>query len=348
MLSDNRPFVTVIVPCRNEERFIAACLDSILAGDYPQDRYEVLVVDGRSDDRTGWILKQYSRRYPQVRVLENPRQITPAALNLGLRAARGEIIARVDAHAIYPTSYLSQLIAALHETGAESVGGLIDTRPGADTAVARAIAVAMSHPMGVGNSHFRVGSPTRRNVEHVPFFCCRKEVFDRVGYFDEELIRNQDGEFSARLIRHGGRIVLIPDVVSVYFARDSMAKLARTFYQYGYFKVLTTRKIGRVMTVRQVVPAAFILTLLVTGLASLWLDLAGIAFLGIVGAYAAVVIAAALRSGHGIGLRSTIMLCGAFPVMHFVYGFGSLRRAVELLVRRGAPQTSPELVPLSR
>lgn len=348
MPSDSRPFVSVIVPCRNEERFIAGCLDSILGGDYPPDRFEVLVVDGRSDDRTGWILKQYSRRYPHLRVLENPRQITPAALNLGLRAARGDVIARVDAHAVYPTSYLSRLVSALEETGADSVGGVINTRPGADTAVARAIAVAMSHPLGVGNSHFRVGSTTRRTVDHVPFFCCRKEVFDRVGGFDEELIRNQDGEFSARLIRQGGRIVLIPDVVSLYFARDSMAKLARMFYQYGYFKVLTARKVGRVMTVRQVVPAAFILALVISGLASVWVDLAGIAFLGIAGAYASVLIACALRSARAIGLRSTVVLSGAFPLMHFAYGFGSLRRAIELLVRRGASGRSPELVPLSR
>ena len=348
MQSDTRPFVSVIVPCRNEERFIANCLDSILGGDYPQDRFEVVVIDGRSDDRTGWILAQYERQYPQVRVLENPRQITPVALNIGLRAARGDIIARADAHAIYPASYLSRLVTALAETGADSVGGVIDTRPSSDTAVAHAIAFAMSHPLGVGNSHFRVGSTTRRTVDHVPFFCCRKEVFDRVGVFDEELVRNQDGEFSTRLIQHGGKIVLIPDVVSRYFARDSVTKLARMFYQYGYFKVLTTKKVGRVMTVRQLVPAAFILALVTTALASIWIDLAALAFFGIIGAYASVVIASGLRSARAIGLRSALVLCATFPLMHFAYGFGSISRAVELLVRRGAPRASPELVPLSR
>ena len=348
MRSENRPFVTVLIPCRNEERFIASCLDSVLNGDYPQDRMEVLVIDGRSDDRTPWILQQYSRRHPHVRVLENPRQITPAALNIGLRAARGEVIARVDAHAVYPDDYLSRLVSALEETGADSVGGVIDTRPSVDTAVGRAIAAAMSHPLGVGNSHFRVGSSTRRTVDHVPFFCCGKEVFDRVGNFDEELIRNQDGEFSTRLIRNGGKIVLIPDVVARYFARDSMSKLARMFFQYGYFKVLTTRKVGRVMTVRQIVPAAFILTLAMTGLASLWIGAAGMAFLGIVAAYASVVIASGLRKARSLGMRSALVLCATFPVMHFSYGFGSLRRAIELLVGRGATRRSPELVPLSR
>jgi glycosyltransferase involved in cell wall biosynthesis len=348
MPSDSRPFVSVIIPCRNEERFIASCLDSILQGDYPKERLEVIVIDGRSNDRTSWILTQYSHRYPQIRILDNPRRITPAALNIGLRAARGEVIARADAHAIYPTSYLSLLVSALKETGADSVGGVIETRPGADTTVARAIALAMSHPLGVGNSHFRVGSTTRRTVDHVPFFCCRKEVFDRLGGFDEELIRNQDGEFSTRLICQGGRIVLIPEVVSQYFARDTMGKLARMFYQYGYFKVLTTRKVGRVMTVRQVVPAALMLSLASTGLASFWASLAGVLFLGILAAYASLVTIFALRSASAVGLRTAIVLGATFPVMHFAYGFGSLRRAVELLVRRGSPQSSPELVPLSR
>lgn len=347
-MHSDRPFVSVLIPCRNEERYIASCLDSILGGDYPRDRLEVLVIDGRSDDRTPWILQQYSRRYPHVRVLDNPRRITPAALNIGLRAARGELIARVDAHAVYPADYLSRLVSALEETGADSVGGVIETRPGIDTAIGRAIAAAMSHPLGVGNSHFRVGSTIRRTVDHVPFFCCRKTVFDRVGGFDEELVRNQDGEFSTRLIRQGGRIVLIPEVVAQYFARDSMSKLARMFYQYGYFKVLTTRKVGRVMTVRQVVPAAFILTLLMLSLTSLWVPPAGMALFGILAAYAAIVFAFGLRSAHSIGTESAVVLCACFPVMHFSYGFGSLRRAVELLVGRGATRASPELVPLSR
>lgn len=348
MQSGSDPFVSVIIPCRNEERFIGGCLDSILGGDYPADRFEVVVVDGRSDDRTVSILEDYARRFPQVHVLDNPRRITPAALNIALGAARGPLIARVDAHAVYPAYYLSRLVAALEETGADSVGGLIETCPAADTAVARAIAAAMSHPLGVGNSHFRVGSPTRRTVDHVPFFCCRKEVFDRVGGFDEELVRNQDGEFSTRLIRQGGKIVLIPDVVSRYFARDSLTKLARMFFQYGYFKVLTTKKVGRVMTVRQVVPAAFMLALVITGLASLWLDVALIPFVGMILAYASVVIVFGMRTIGKLGLRSALVLCAAFPLMHFSYGFGSIRRAVELLARRGAAPVSPELVPLSR
>jgi len=206
--------VTVIVPCRNERRYIAACLDSILATAYPADRLEVLVVDGASDDGTRDAVRAYAAREPRVRLLDNPRRSAPAALNLGIRAARGEIIARMDAHVVYPPHYLPVLVEALLETGADNVGCPIVTLPADESATARAIACALSHPFGVGNSRFRIGSAVRREVDTVPFGCFRRDVFDRVGLFDEELIRNQDDEFNFRLIRSGGRVLLVPDVAA--------------------------------------------------------------------------------------------------------------------------------------
>ncbi|PYP29448.1 MAG: hypothetical protein DMD55_01410, partial [Gemmatimonadetes bacterium] len=145
--------VSVIVPCRNEERYIARCLDSILASDYPRERLEVLVVDGQSDDRTRAILDDYVSRQPIIRVLDNPRRIQPVALNIGIRASRGEILLRMDAHVVYPPNYISELVAALERTGADSVGGVLITVPGNQTPIGRAIAIAMSHPFGVGNAY---------------------------------------------------------------------------------------------------------------------------------------------------------------------------------------------------
>ena len=230
------PLVSVVVPCRNEERHIAQCLDSILACDFPQERLEILVVDGCSDDGTRAILARYAERYARIHVLDNPKRITPTALNIGVLAARGEIIMRMDAHVIYPASYISQLVGALEETGADNVGGIIATLPGDDSATARAIAVGLSHPLGVGNSYFRVGSRERRWTDAVSFGCYRRQVFERIGLFDEELVRNQDDEFDLRLIKHGGRVLLLPEVVSQYYARRSLRQVARMFYQYGYFK----------------------------------------------------------------------------------------------------------------
>src|SRR6266480_5849379 len=188
------PLVSVVVPCRNEERYIAACLDSILASDYPRDRLEVLVVDGLSDDRTREILGRYTARHPSIRRLDNPQRITPTALNVGIRAAEGDVVMRMDAHVLYPSTYVSQLVAALEETGADCVGGVIETLPADESATARAIALGLSHPLGVGNSYFRIGSRERRWADAVSFGCYRRDVFNRIGLFDEELLRDQDDE----------------------------------------------------------------------------------------------------------------------------------------------------------
>jgi glycosyltransferase involved in cell wall biosynthesis len=346
------PFVSVVVPCRNEVRHIRACLDSILAGDYPAERLEVLVADGASDDGTRQILDGYETALPgrpTVRVLDNPRRITPCALNTAIRAARGEIVVRVDAHAIYPPEYVRGLVTALQETGAEIVGARIETIPADDRPVSRAIALGMSHPFGVGPSRFRIGTITRRAVDHVPFFCCRRELFDRVGLFDEELVRNQDGEFSSRVRRSGGSILLIPDVVARYVARDTIGKLGRTLFQYGYFKPLTARKIGRVMTVRQLVPPTFVLALVGAGGLSTVSPVAAVALAACLGGYAAAVLACCLLAARRLPLRAALALAVVFPVMHVAYGYGYLRRTAELALRPvAAGSHDTTVIPLSR
>ncbi|MGH7607745.1 MAG: glycosyltransferase family 2 protein, partial [Gemmatimonadales bacterium] len=264
------PRVTVVLPCRNEGRYIAACLDSILAAAYPPERLEVLVVDGMSDDGTRERVARYAAAHPRIRLLDNPARIVPTALNVGIEAATGDVIARMDAHVVYPPEYLPRLVHALAESGADNVGGCIVTLPADGTAVAQAIAIALGHPFGVGNSHFRIGARGARFVDTVPFGCYRRDVFARIGLFDEDLVRNQDDEFNHRLVRRGGRVLLLPDVVSYYYARGSFAQVARMFYQYGAFKPLVARKVGRVMTLRQLVPAAFVSGLAAAALGALF------------------------------------------------------------------------------
>ena len=338
--------VSVIVPCRNEARYIARCLDSIVAGEYPAEQLEVLVVDGRSEDGTRAIVEEYSRRHPVVRLVDNPQRITPVALNLGIRAARGDVLVRMDAHVEYPSNYVPRLVATLLETGADNVGGVLITRPANDTAIARAIATAMAHPFGVGNSHFRIGIREPRWVDTVPFFCCRREVFDRVGLFDEELTRHQDGEFNARLIQHGGRILLVPHVVSYYYARSSLRQLVRQCYQYGTFKPLVARKLGRVMTVRQLAPPSLVLTLAVTALLSPWVPAARVVCALTAAAYLVALLGFSVRVVRRTGLRGVGSLAMVFPVMHFSYGFGFLRRTIELAL--GSTRRSYAQLPLSR
>jgi GT2 family glycosyltransferase len=339
-------FITVLLPCRDEERHIAACLDSIRAAPYPADRFEILVLDGLSADRTRALALGIAALDPRVRVIDNPGRTAPAALNLGIGQARGDVIVRMDAHAVYPPDYLPRLVAALQETGADNVGCALLTLPADDTATARAVALVMSHPLGVGNSHFRIGAAGRRWVDTVPFGCFRREVFARVGLFDEELPRNEDDEFNFRLQRRGGRVLLEPAVRATYFARRTLGQLARMFYQYGYYKPLVARKVGRIMTVRQLVPATFLLGLAGTAALAPWSDAAAWVSLGIVGAYAAAVAVAAALQTQAHGWHCAAVLVAAFPIVHVGYGLGFLRGLVDHILWPG--RRPPDAATLAR
>ena len=340
------PLVSIIVPCRNEERYLARCLDSILASAYPRDRLEIFVVDGESDDTTRLVAACYAGMDPRIRILSNPARTVPAALNRGIGAAGGEVIVRMDAHAIYPPDYLPRLVRALITSGADNVGGCIVTLPARDRPMARAIALALGHRFGVGNSHFRVGAARPRKVDTVPFGCYRREVFERIGLFDEELIRNQDDELNHRLIHRGGSVLLVPDVIAYYYARDSLGRVARMFYQYGCFKPLAARKAGRIVTLRSLVPGAFVLGFAAgPALALLWPALIPL-WAAVVGAYALAVVACAARVTGSHGLRDGLALAAVFPVIHTSYGLGYWRGLWDLAARRQS--AGPMAVPLSR
>ena len=342
------PRVTVILPCRNEARYIGPCLDSILAGAYPADQLEILVVDGNSTDATRKLVREYAAQHPQVRLLDNPARIVPTALNIGIRAATGDVIVRMDAHVIYPPEYLPRLVAALEESGADNVGGCVITLPADGTATAQAIAIALGHPFGVGNSHFRIGSPKARFVDTVPFGCFRRELFTKLGMFDEELVRNQDDEFNYRIVSRGGKIRLQPDIVCYYYARGSLAQLARMFYQYGVFKPLVARKVGKIMTLRQLVPAGFLTALLGAAAAGIVWRPAWLLGLGLAGVYAAAILISSARVFRSHGVRCATALTAVFPVLHFSYGLGFIRGLRDGLFGRPSRWRDPRAVPLSR
>jgi glycosyltransferase involved in cell wall biosynthesis len=347
-VSEIAPQVSIVIPCRNEIGWIARCLQSILDNDFPKDRLEVLVVDGMSDDGTRAVIEAFARQHPWVRIVDNPKRITPIAMNLGIAAARGRIVMRMDAHVEYPTRYVSALVERLESSRADNVGCVCITCAANDTAVAKAIAIGMSHPLGVGNSYFRIGIQEPRWVDTVPFGCYRREVFDRIGLFDEELIRNQDDELNLRLLRAGGRILLVPDVVCRYFARNSLPKLWRMYYQYGFFKPLVARKVGRVMTLRQLVPAVFVLTLAVAAIGSIWSWYAALAGAVVMAAYVAVIAVAAVQAGWRQGLGCMAYLGMVFPTLHLSYGLGYLHGIVQFVIFRRKLVGRGTVAPISR
>jgi GT2 family glycosyltransferase len=339
--------VSVVIPCRNEARHIRRCLESVLAADYPTELLDIVIVDGMSDDGTRSIVAEFVRRTPNLRMIDNPMRLTPSALNIGIEAARGSIIIRMDAHSAYPRHYVPRLVWWLSESGADNVGGSCITIPANDSVTARAIAVGLSHALGVGNSQFRLGTREARWVDTVPYGCYPRSVFERLGGFDEALPRNQDDEFNARLRARGGRILLVPDVSSEYVARESLRKLWRMYYQYGVFKPLAVVKSGSRPTLRQLVPALFVLTLVGSAFLAMYRPV-GLLFLEtLVGLYAAAIVVGALTISrpHGIAVAGASVT--VFPVLHFSYAFGYLR-GLALLRNRQSRGQSVHVIQLTR
>ncbi len=340
--------VSIVIPSRNEEGYISACLDSLLAQDYPQDCLEIIVADGMSTDRTRAIIREYAKLHPAVRMIDNPKLVTPAALNAGIRAARGEFVLILGCHSKTHSEFISRNAEALREHDADCVGGVVVTLPSADTPMGNAIALAMAHPFGVGNSHFRIGSQGLMEVDTVPFACYRRDVFRKIGYFDENLVRNQDDEFNLRLIKKGGKVLLVPGIVSYYYARDSLSKLFRMYYQYGYFKPLVAAKVGGVLTWRQLVPALFVGGVISSALLSffyrpsLWL------LLLILGAYIAASAAFSVKTALRKGAKYLWLMPQAFAALHVSYGLGYLRGIWDFVVRKKHVKKGVVDVPLTR
>jgi len=351
MTSMKPPQVSVILPCRNEVKNIRFCLESVVASDFPKDQLELLVVDGQSDDGTREIVFEFSKRHPWVRLLDNVRKITPVSMNIGIQSAKGQIVIRMDAHSVYPTNYISGLVGWLLRSNADNVGGICVTRPANQTPKAHAIAFALSHPWGVGNAHFRHcrgGAAEPKLVDTVPYGCYRREVFDRIGLYDEALVRNQDDELNHRLIKHGGRILLVPEILSFYTARESLGKLWVMFYQYGYFKPLAVRTIGAVVTARQLVPSVFIMSLALTASLAPWSYMMAVFFTAIVLAYATLDLSISTCAAIEKSVRCGLWAVVVFPILHMSYGIGYLKGILDFLVLRKREIPDPFALPLSR
>lgn len=327
--------ISVIIPVYNEVKYIDGCVQSIVNQDYPYDEMEVFFVDGMSDDGTRDRLALWAEKYPWLHVLDNPKGIVPPAMNLGIRAAKGDIIIRLDAHSVFPSHYFSELVKYLNELNADNVGGVWRTLPAAPTPLCKSIAAVMSHPFGMGNAYYRIGTGQIRKVDTVPFGCYRRSLFDKIGFFDEELIRNQDDEFNGRIVKNGGSIYLLPHLVIDYFARDSVRKVWSMFYQYGLFKPLVNKKLGKPATVRQFFPMLFVLGLFFGLLLlplSFWLGIVyGLVVLLYVVTAFAIGVRASLR--EHCGLMAVMMPC-LFFVVHCAYGIGYLHGLYKLLFRK--------------
>ena len=329
------PFVSIVLPIYKEENFIEQCILSILAQDYPQDNMEVLFVDGMSPDRTRDIIKSYEETRPNFHLIDNPEKTVPYAMNKGITASKGEVIIRLDGHCVYPASYVSVLVKYLYELDADNVGGVWHTLPANDSAECHAIAISSSHPFGVGASEHKIGSKEIKQTDTVPFGCFKREVFDRIGLFDEELIRNQDDEFNARIIKNGGKIYIIPELEINYTSRDSMQKMRRMYFQYGLFKPLVNKKLGAPATIRQFFPGLFVIGLVLGLIFSFLCRWMAWCYIGVLALY--------LIIGFGIGIQKAIQykkialvwyMPYTFFNIHLSYGIGYLMGLYKVLFNK--------------
>lgn len=328
-MQDEVPIVTIIMPVRNEGSYIERSLGSVMAQDYPSAHTEIVVVDGLSDDGTQDVVRRIAAGESNMRLVENRERIVSTALNHGLRQARGDIIVRVDGHCEIAPDYVRQCVHHLQQSGADGVGGPIETI--GETRVAQGIALAMSSWFGMGGSAFRTIKDRAMWVETVAFAAYRMETIRRIGLYDEELVRNQDDEYNYRLLKQGGKILLTPDIRSRYYGRGSLRKLWRQFYQYGFWKVRVMQKHPRQMRWRQFVPFAFVLALIVTAL----LPIGWAFFMAILLVYGAANLLASsgIARQHGWRYFPTLLL--AHPTMHVSYGLGFLVGLVRFAGRWG-------------
>jgi len=338
--------ISVIVPCRNEKGHIYQFLDSLLAQELGPDwELEILVADGLSDDGTRDLLRQYSSRMPAVRVIDNPGRIVSTGLNAALETASGEIIIRMDAHTTYARNYIRQCVTVLHETGADNAGGpwVAESRG----VVGQAIAAASqsSFCTGGGKSH----DPTYEGaVDTVYLGCWRRSVFDRIGLFDPELVRNQDDELSFRLLRSGGRIWQSPRIKSSYAPRGSLSALFRQYLQYGFWKVAVIRKHRALASWRHAIPVLFVsFVLLAAALAALAAGLGMAALSGalaftlsaVLTVYLLACMAAALPFAGRLDFKAFLLLPLVMSVYHLAYGAGFLAGLFRFARKR--PGTNP-------
>jgi glycosyltransferase involved in cell wall biosynthesis len=346
--------VSVIVACRNEVREIRSFLESLLQQITEGLEVEYLIADGMSDDGTREILAEYSRRDPRIRMLDNPGRFVSTGLNAAIFASTGDIVLRLDAHTDFAPDYILECVRTLNRTGHQNVGGPARTKASGRTA--RAIAAAYHSPFSTGGAKFH--DPDYEGfVDTVTYGCWRRETLDRIGLFDETLVRNQDDELNLRLIRSGGKIWQSPKIVSYYKPRGNPRSLFRQYYQYGFWKVAVIRKHRIPASWRHLIPSAFFAALGGLVVTAIVAAIAGARSLSIGALLALVVVLVAYllcseifswRAARKAGFDLLPLLPLMFLVFHVSYGLGFLTGILYSVRVKHAAQPDRRFAELSR
>ena len=327
------PKVSIIIPCRNERKFISVCLDSIIASDYPKENLEILVIDGESKDKTQDIVREYISKHSFIKLLENPKHIASSALNIGIKKSKGDIVIRMDAHATYSKDYISKCVNYLLKYNADNVGGVISVIPRENNLIGRGIARSLSSSFGTGGAKYKTGLKDFEEVDTVPFGCFKREAFEKVGLFNENLARSQDMDFNIRLKKAGGKIYLFSDIISYYYVRSNLKDFFVHNFKDGIWATYPLKFIKTPFKLRHYIPLA-----LVSGLVgSLLLGIFIKPFFYIFFITTIIYLFAMIYSSAKISFREKnvgflISLPIAFITRHFSYGFGSIVGIIKLLI----------------
>ncbi len=310
--------VSIIIPIRNEEKYIQRCIDSINNQDFNKEEMEVIFIDGFSEDTTVQIINRNIQQNSMFRILYNKEKTTPCALNIGIKNSNGKYIVRMDAHSEYPKNYISKCIYYLESTNADNVGCLIETK--AEGTVGNAISYVLSSKFGVGNSKFRTNSKSGY-VDTVPFGTFRRELFERIGYFDERLERNQDSEFNSRIIINGGKIYLFDDIKIIYHPRDNLKSLIKMAVLNGKWNIITNYLVSGSMRLRHFIPLLFVISLII-GIIIFLLKIKILMWL-FVGELLFYLLCDLFFSVKDIK-KHVLLNFIIFPIFHISYGIGSI------------------------
>ncbi len=314
--------VSVVVPCRNEQDRILFLLHALNEQTYPMQDMEVVIADAMSSDLTSQRIREFMQVHSDLRIMiiDNPQKTIPAGLNLALKAATGEIIVRLDAHSVPYPEYVSRCVQSIEAGRGDNVGGVWEIHPGKDTWLARGIAAAASHPLGVGDAFYRYAELPKL-VDTVPFGSFRRQLLERIGYFDETLLTNEDYEFNVRLRKTGGKVWLDPEIRSIYYARSTIKELARQYWRYGYWKARMLRRYPETIRWRQALPPLMILGFVFLSLLSFsWFFAAWIFMIELL-SYSIILLAAGFHSAKkkkDFSLMFSVPL--AIATMHFSWG----------------------------
>jgi len=315
-------FVALILPVYNESAYIRKGLLAILNQNYSLNCMEILIADGISTDDTRNIVKDFSAQHArlQIYILDNPSKIVPTGMNIALQKAKGEVIIRIDGHTLIAPDYVRQCVETLQHTHADNVGGKMNAI--GSNPFGQAVAIATSAPFGIGNARFHY-SNKEEWVDTVYMGAWHRQVFEKIGLFDEELIRNQDDEFNYRLRSAGGKILLSPKIKSEYTVRDSPAALWKQYYQYGYWKVRVLQKHPLQMSLRQFVPPTFVLVLFISILLAFFPPFRSLSSV-ISALYLLANLSASLYTASKQGWTYLPLLPLVFAILHLSYGLGFL------------------------